>query len=59
MQEMASRMMSEFANQSIQERNVTRLQFQLAVYADVVVDRIGDGVTMGAKVILLEEVNLY
>ncbi len=58
MQELASRMMSEFAGQSIPERNVTRLQFQLAVYADVVVDRIGDDVAMGAKVMLLEEVGL-
>ncbi len=34
------------------------MQFQLAVYADIVVDRIADDVAMGAKVMLLDEVSL-
>lgn len=49
-------MQNEYANQSILERNVTKMQFQLAVYTDIVVDRIGDDVAMGAKVILVDEV---
>lgn len=49
-------MQNEYANQSILERNVTKMQFQLAVYTDIVVDRIGDDVAMGARVILVDEV---
>ncbi|KAL0036989.1 hypothetical protein WJX77_008105 [Trebouxia sp. C0004] len=56
LRELASRMISEFAGQSIPGRNVTRMQFQLAVYADIVVEWIGDDVAMGAKVMLLDEV---
>ena len=59
MQELASKMINEFADQSISERNVTRMQFQLAVYADIVVDRIGDDIAMGTKVMLLDEVNFF
>lgn len=59
MQELAGKMINEFATQSIPERNVTRMQFQLAVYADIVVDRIGDDIAMGTKVMLLDEVNFY
>lgn len=55
-QALASRISNEYANQSILERNVTKMQFQLAVYTDIVVDRIGDDVAMGAKVILVDEV---
>lgn len=55
-QALASRMQNEYANQSILERNVTKMQFQLAVYTDIVVDRIGDDVAMGAKVMLVDEV---
>ena len=51
------RMLNEYASQSIQERNVTSLQFELAVYADIVVDRVADGVPMGANVMLLDEVS--
>ena len=58
MQELAGKMINEFASQSIPERNVTRMQFQLVVYADIVVDRIGDDIAMGTKVMLLDEVNL-
>lgn len=53
---LASRMQNEYAQQSILERNVTKMQFQLAVYTDIVVDRIGDDMAMGAKVILVDEV---
>ena len=59
MQELASKMINEFAGQSIPERNVTRMHFQLAVYADIVVDRIGDDIAMGAKVMLLDEVSFH
>lgn len=58
MQALASRMQNEYATQTILERNVTKMQFQLAVYTDIVVDRIGDDMAMGAKVILVDEVNL-
>ena len=58
MQALATRMQSEYAGQTILQRNVTSMQFQLAVYVDIVVDRSGDDVAMGAKVILLDEVRL-
>ena len=59
MQALASRMQSDYASQSILERNVTKMQFQLAVYTDIVVDRIGDDIAMGANVILMDEVPTY
>ena len=36
-----------------------KMQFQLAVYTDIVVDRLGNSIAMGAKVILMDEVNKY
>ena len=51
-------MQQGFASRSISERNVTKIQFQLAVYADIVVDWIADAVAMGAKVILIDEVKI-
>lgn len=61
MQALASKMSNEYASQSILERNVTKMQFQLslAVYTDIVVDRIGDAMAMGAIVIVMDEVNNY
>jgi len=45
-------MVDEHASQSMLERHVTRMQFQLAVYTD------GDDIAMGARFMLLDEVSL-
>ncbi len=50
--------MDEHASQSMLERHVTRMQFQLAVYTDIFVDRVGDDIAMGARFMLLDEVSL-
>ena len=43
-------------NESVEDRNVCSMQLQLAVYTDIVWNRFRDGVAIGAKVILLDEV---
>ena len=58
MQELAEFMMSNASTASIEDRNVFSMQLQLAVYTDIVLNRLGDDVAMCAKVMLMDQVLL-